>query len=56
MSFLANLFQMDISVARITLYNLTFVICNTIKYMEVALLKILFFYLNGVEDCMQTRI
>ena len=57
MSFLANLFQMDISVARITLYNLTFVNCNTIKYREVALLKILFFfYLNGVEDCMQTRI
>ena len=56
MSFLANLFQMDISVARITLYNLTFVNSNTIKYREVALLKILFFYLNGVEDCMQTRI
>lgn len=44
MSFLANLFQMDISVARITLYNLTFVNCNTIKYREVALLKILFFF------------
>lgn len=43
MSFLANLFQMDISVARITLYNLTFVNSNTIKYREVALLKILFF-------------
>lgn len=43
MSFLASLFQMDISVARITLYNLTFVNSNTIKYREVALLKILFF-------------
>ena len=44
MSFLASLFQMDISVARITLYNLTFVNSNTIKYREVALLKILFFF------------
>ena len=57
MSFLANLFQMDISVARITLYNLTFVNSDTIIYREVALLKILFFfYLNGIEECMQTRI
>lgn len=49
MSFLANLFQMDISVARITLYNLTFVNCNTIKYREVALLKILFFTLMALK-------
>jgi len=44
MSFLASLFQMDIPVARITLYNLTFVNSDTIKYREVALLKILFFF------------
>ena len=56
MSFLVNLFQMDISVARITLYNLTFVNSDTIIYREDALLKILFFYLNGIEECMQTRI
>ena len=56
MSFLAGLFQMDIPVARITLYNLNFVNSDTIKYRELALLKILFFYLNGIEECMQTRI
>ena len=44
MSFLASLFQMDIPVARITLYNLTFVNSDTIKYRDVALLKILFFF------------
>ena len=49
MSFLASLFQMDISVARITLYNLTFVNCNTIKCREVALLKILFFTLMALK-------
>ena len=47
---------MDIPVALITLYNLTFVNSETIRYREVALLKILFFYLNDIEDCMQTRI
>lgn len=56
MSFLGSLFQMDIPVALITLYNLTFVNSETIRYREVALLKILFFYLNDIEDCMQTRI
>ena len=49
---------MDRPVARIILHNLTFVISDTIKFRKVALLKMLFFffYLNGVEDCMQTRI
>lgn len=44
MSFLGSLFQMDIPVALITLYNLTFVNSETIRYREVALLKILFFF------------
>ena len=35
---------MDIPVALITLYNLTFVNSETIRYREVALLKILFFF------------
>lgn len=49
MSFLASLFQMDIPVARITLYNLTFVNSDTIKYREVAPLKILFFTLMALK-------
>ena len=48
---------MDRPVARITLHNLTFAISDTIKFRRVALLKnFFFFYLNGVEDCMQTII
>ena len=50
MSFLAGLFQMDIPVARITLYNLNFVNSDTIKYRELALLKILFFTLMALKS------